>query len=173
MADIGKSQARMVQNLGNSPAGQTGYPTGSRGNAYYKDGSILDAQGRVAKNEGPKSPISSAGTPTANVTGHGDAYATNYAKVDVGGRVGRSSSLFGGKSGNGATQADAGTLPIPTGGSSVTIYYLMRARDPDCVSQPTYVYWIVTGSPDPTASQYVGSRCGVHALVEVIVEATW
>jgi hypothetical protein len=175
MADIGKSQSRMVQNLGNSPAGQTGYPTGSRGNAYYKAGSIPDAQGRIAKTTSLNSATTPAGSGTTSTyAGTGQHYAELGAKQDSSlHRVGHSTSLFGGQLGSGGTQADAGTLPIPTGGSSVTIYYLMRARDPDCVSQPTYVYWVVTGAPDPTAAQYAGSRCGVHALVDIVVDATW
>jgi hypothetical protein len=34
MADLGLSQARQTGNLGNTPAGATGYPSGSRGDAY-------------------------------------------------------------------------------------------------------------------------------------------
>lgn len=53
-SDIGSSQARQIENLGNSPAGQTGYATGSSGNTYgaTSDKSTLsgnDALSRPAK----------------------------------------------------------------------------------------------------------------------------
>lgn len=34
MADLGLSQARQTGNAGNTPAGKTGYPVSSRGEAY-------------------------------------------------------------------------------------------------------------------------------------------
>jgi hypothetical protein len=42
MADLGKSQLRANQNAGNSPAGVTGYPLGSRGNTYNSLNTQLD-----------------------------------------------------------------------------------------------------------------------------------
>jgi hypothetical protein len=172
MADLGKSQVRQVQNLGNSPTGQTGYPSGARGDAYHKFGSNLDAQGRVAKNVTLKSAVSPAGSGT-----DGPSYFELAATQDSQTRFSKpSGGMFGGQSGSaGLTQADTGSLPTPTGGGgpSVTTYFLMRARDPDCVTQPTYVYWKVTGTPDSTGSQYAGSRCGVHPLVEIVVQQTW
>jgi len=58
--DIGLSQARQVENRGNSPAGQTGYPTGSSGNTYgaASDTSLAggnDAPTRPAKIYSPNS----------------------------------------------------------------------------------------------------------------------
>lgn len=217
MADLGKSQARQVGNLGNSPAGATGYPVSSRGEAYRTTSGIpqvtdfnsrsvslnspitpagtpapldgnygqhyarlgtkLDSSNHVSKNTGYASPgITPAGVGTFETPNAGHYYASIGSKVDsLAGRRGRSNALFGGKSDStGMTQADTGALPIVTGGGpSVTTYFLMRARDPDCVGQPAYVYWKVTGNPDPTGAQYTGSRCGVHALVEIVVEHTW
>lgn len=217
MADLGKSQVRQVEDLGNSPAGQTGLPTSSRGNAYRTSGSVNTGQALVSKDIVLVSTLSPAGfsqpvgtshgthyaprsssadsmthtskntnlvspsiTPAGfgsqeNTSGHGLHYAELGAKYDnITTRTGKSTSLFSGKLGSGATQADAGALPIVTGGGpSVTTYFLMRARDPDCVGQPAYVYWKVTGTPDSTGAQYSGSRCGGSPLVEIVVEHTW
>lgn len=54
------------------------------------------------------------------------------------------------------------TLPV-----AVT-YYLMRGRDVDCGSV-TYRFWTVTGSPDTTGSQYVGSKCGSSPLTDIVI----
>lgn len=176
MADIGKSQVRQVGNLGNTPAGQTGYPTGSSGNAYYEFGSVPYAAFHPSKNVNTQSAISPAGAGSSEATsGHGNHYYRGGAPEDPSPRrPAHSGGLFGGKTGPGATQADTGPLPIPTtGGSSLVTHFLMRARDPDCVSQPTYVYWAVINTPDTTGAQYTGSRCGIHALVDIVVEITW
>ena len=67
-----------------------------------------------------------------------------------------------------------GASLVPAGGVK---YYKMRARDSVCVSQPSYVTWVVTGSPDPTAAQFdVGNLpCGsdISDLVDIQVEAHW
>jgi hypothetical protein len=173
MADVGKSQSRQVGNLGNSPAGQTGYATGSRGNAYYEFGSQTDAGSRVGKDLGLQSTGVTPAGAGFHSSGGGQHYFELAAKVDSTNHVGKSVGLFGGSTGTGATQADTGPLPIVTAGSTTVTHYLMRARDPDCVTQPTYVYWTVTGAPDTTGSHYAGSRCGVDPLVDIVVEVTW
>jgi hypothetical protein len=173
MADVGKSQIRQESNLGNSPAGQTGYATGSSGNAYFEAGSVSDSGGRVSRNTNLQSasitPAGSGSTQASN----GQHYYELAAKMDASLlHTSRSTGgLFGGKSGPGQTQADTGTLPIPS--SSLTTHFLMRARDPDCGSQPTYVYWAVVTTPDTTGAQYSGSRCGGSPLVDIVVEITW
>lgn len=48
-----------------------------------------------------------------------------------------------------------------------TPYYLMRARDPDCGPQPSYVEWVVDGVPDGTGVRYTGARCGVSPLEDI------
>ena len=152
--------------------GQTGYPFGSHGNVYYEFGSRLDAQGRVSNDSNLKSAISPLGAGNHQAS-NGLHYYEFAAQMDTGaGRVGHSVGLFGGSTGTGATQADAGTLNF-TSGTSVTTYFLMRGNDPDCVTQPTYRYWIVTGSPDPTGAQYTGARCGGSPLTNIIIESTW
>lgn len=214
MADLGKSQIRQAENLGNSPTGQTGSPTGSRGNSYRSAGSQLDplqypsrdttlaspgvtpagsgapfpskggqhyveqgspfdADQHISRSISPQSPaVTPAGSGSTEATsGGGQHYAAPNSTKDRLNRTGHSSGLFGGKSGTGATQGDTGQLPITSGGP--TTYYLMRARDPDCVSQPTYRFWTVTGTPDMTGSLYTGPRCGVSPLVEIVVEITW
>lgn len=172
MADVGKSQTRQVGNLGNTVAGETGKPIGSRGEAYYKFGSTKDRQTRVSQYAGARGRLS----PTTNATfipNTAEAYTHPSSTQDALNRTGMSVGVFGGTQGNGATQGDTGRMPIPHVGTTVTTFYAMRARDPDCVSQPSYVYWVVTGVPDSTGAQYSGSRCGIHALVEIVVEATW
>jgi hypothetical protein len=176
MADVGKSQSRQIGNNGNSPAGQTGYPTGSSGNAYYEFGSVQDAAFRPSRNLNLQSPsVTPAGSGSHQAAnGGGEHYAELAARMDPNpARTGHSGSLFGGKTGSGGTQADAGTLPIPTGGAALTTHFLMRARDPDCGPQPSYVYWAVINTPDTTGAQYTGSRCGPNPLVEIVVEITW
>lgn len=53
----------------------------------------------------------------------------------------------------------------PSAGPSV--YFYMRGRDVDCVTQPTYRYWAVLTAPDFTAAQYAGPKCGASPLAEV------
>ena len=69
--DLGLSQARQVENLGNSPAGQTGYPTGSSGNAYGAASDTSKAFGHDASSRPGKlySKLSPTGTGSVN-----DAY---------------------------------------------------------------------------------------------------
>ncbi len=71
---------------------------------------------------------------------------------------------------NSKTPGPDRVLPPPT--SSSTVHFKMRARDPNC---PGIVYrtWVVTGNPDFSATQYVGVRCGVLPLTEVIVIDLW
>ena len=59
---------------------------------------------------------------------------------------------------------------VPT--TATTIYFLMRARDPDC-SGITYVHWVVTGTADANASKYVGGKCGINPLTDITVDRTW
>lgn len=61
------------------------------------------------------------------------------------------------------TEVRSGTNPS----LGATVYCYMRGRDPDCVTQPTYRYWVVTGVADYTAAQYAGPLCGAGPLVEV------
>lgn len=70
---------------------------------------------------------------------------------------------------NSKTPGPDRVLPPLTGN---TIHFKMRARDPDC---PGVVYrtWVVTGSPDFSAAQYVGVRCGVSPLTEIVVVDLW
>jgi hypothetical protein len=179
MADVGKSSIRTYYSAV-SPLPTTGAGSSSRGEAYYKFGSTKDGAKLVSRSVSPSSssvtpagngaPTNSSSTQSAyDVIAVPDNQLTGQIRVSK-----PSGGLFGGTTGSaGMTQADTGPLAIPTGTSSVMHYYLMRANDPDCVTQPTYVYWVVTGSPDTTGSQYTGSRCGVHALTNIIVEATW
>lgn len=48
------------------------------------------------------------------------------------------------------------------------IYYIMRARDPDCIT-PTYRTWTVVGTPDTDGSLYDGVRCGATPLTDIVV----
>jgi hypothetical protein len=58
-------------------------------------------------------------------------------------------------------------LDIPTPIVGTAQHYLMRGKDIDC-GPTTYRYWVTT-SPDPTGSQYVGIKCGVSALQDIII----
>lgn len=48
------------------------------------------------------------------------------------------------------------------------IYYIMRARDPDCIT-PTYRTWTVVDNPDLDGSLYDGARCGATPLTDIVV----
>lgn len=61
----------------------------------------------------------------------------------------------------------SGSLPSPPAGGA-TIYYVMRGKDVDC-GTVTYRVWRVSGSPDTTGSQYVGSKCGANPLTDIVV----
>lgn len=152
-------------------------PTAPTGGQHYVESVVtLDAQNRVTKYPGLNSPITPVGFGSPEFTsGHGLHYAELNTKADANQRTSRSFGMAGGKTiTSGATQADTGPLPIPTGGGpSLTTYFLMRARDQDCVSQPTYVNWVVTGTPDSTGAHYGGSKCGANPLVDIVVEQTW
>jgi len=64
------------------------------------------------------------------------------------------------------------TAPGGGGGGSPTTYYLMRGRDQTCPggSQPAYVMWLVSGSPDPTASELnpASLPCGATPATDVV-----
>ncbi len=217
MADLGKSQARQVGNLGNSPAGATGQPLSSRGDSYRTTSGVPVAQNFTSRSISLNSTATPAGLPAPqpgaagqhyaklgtkqDVVAHtsrisaaaspeitpagsgsletpntGHYYSAQNSKVDsLAARSGKSNALFGGKSGStGMTQADTGALPIVTGGGpSVTTYFLMRGHDVDCVTQPTYRYWTVTGTPDTTGSHYGGTKCGASPLADIVVQQTW
>lgn len=51
---------------------------------------------------------------------------------------------------------------------AIVTYYVMRAKDPDC-GTTTYVTWVVQDSPDTDASEYIGSKCGMNSLEDIIV----
>ena len=69
-SDIGLSQARQIQNLVNSPAGQTGYPTGTRGNTYgaASNASQLSGNDQPTRPAKRYSPLSPTGVGTVNST---------------------------------------------------------------------------------------------------------
>ncbi len=95
---------------------------------------------------------------------HGQSYLQhNFGQGDASQGVTDRPSL------NSKTPAPDRVLPPLTGN---TIHFKMRARDPDC---PGVVYrtWVVTGSPDFSAAQYVGVRCGVSPLTEIVVVNLW
>lgn len=95
---------------------------------------------------------------------HGQSYLQhNFGQGDASQGVTDRPSL------NSKTPGPDRVLPPLTGN---TIHYKMRARDPDC---PGVVYrtWVVTGSPDFAAAQYVGVRCGVSPLTEIVVVDLW
>lgn len=50
----------------------------------------------------------------------------------------------------------------------MTTYFVMRGKDVDCVGI-VYRTWTVTGAPDTTGAQYIGTKCGVSSLQDIIV----
>ena len=159
MADLGKSQTRQVGNLGNTPAGATGYASSTHGSAYYEAGSKKDAGRGSSRDLNLNSPgITPAGPGSGQTSGAGIHYYDGRALSDAGNRKGKSQGLFGGKgpSDSGATQADAGQLPIPI--TAGTIYYSMRRTDTGATGG--YAHWVNTtgdasGAPAPIGT--VGS----------------
>lgn len=98
------------------------------------------------------------------VGAHGQSYLPhNFGQGDASQGVTDRPSL------NSKTPGPDRVLPPLTGNQ---IHYKMRARDPDC---PGVVYrtWVVVGSPDFAAAQYVGVRCGVSPLTEIVVVDLW
>ena len=82
-------------------------------------------------------------------------------------------SLIGSDNGNTllpSTLVGGTVLPAPATGPST--FYLMRWLDPDC-GLTTYRTWIVTGSPDPSGSLYLGGKCGATPISDAVVAATW
>lgn len=53
-------------------------------------------------------------------------------------------------------------------GETLTTYYVMRAKDPDCMGT-TYVTWISLNAPDSDGSEYAGYRCGASPLEDIII----
>lgn len=51
---------------------------------------------------------------------------------------------------------------------TVTNYFVMRGRDVDCVGI-VYRFWTVTSNPDTTGASYIGAKCGVSPLADIIV----
>lgn len=51
-------------------------------------------------------------------------------------------------------------------------YYVMRARDVDCVTI-TYRIWTVAGSPDTSGVFYSGIKCGASALEDITIVAKY
>ena len=75
MADLGLSQARQVENLGHSPAGQTGYPTGSSANSYGAASDASQAGGNASTSESPYNETQNYKFPAAT----GNHYTANVA----------------------------------------------------------------------------------------------
>lgn len=48
------------------------------------------------------------------------------------------------------------------------VWYEMRGRDQDCTTL-TYRFWRVVGAPDMAGVLYVGPKCGVSPLADVVV----
>ena len=136
------SQVRQLGNLGNTPAGQFGYASGSRGNSYYEFATSPESDFHPSRSISLASTaVTPAGTGAFNNSGGGQYYADLAAKMDASlFRPAKAGGIFGGTKGeSGVTQGDTGTLPIPP----TTVYYL-RAQDQNCLPTISYVYWTST-----------------------------
>lgn len=72
----------------------------------------------------------------------------------------------------------AGNVPyfyVETASNNVSILkYRMRGIDSACVTQPTYVYWVVEGEPDYTGAQVGTMPCGTSVdLINIQVAAVF
>lgn len=91
--------------------------------------------------------------------------ATRAGELIDPGTFSESAGKFHGRTGEG--------VPLVPGGTNANIYYMMRWLDTDCVSTPTYRSWVVINNPDPTGTQYTGTKCGATAISGAVVAATW
>lgn len=67
------------------------------------------------------------------------------------------------------TSVDSGSLNLgDTTPTTSTTYFVMRGRDIDCVGV-VYRFWTVTNNPDTTGASYVGVKCGLSSLTDIIV----
>src|SRR5271157_3922381 len=110
------SQVRQLGNLGNTPAGQFGYASGSRGNSYYEFATSPESDFHPSRSISLASTaVTPAGTGAFNNSGGGQHYADLAAKMDASlFRPAKAGGIFGGTKGeSGVTQGDTGTLPIP------------------------------------------------------------
>jgi len=156
MTDYGKSQCRQTENIGNSPCGQTGYPFGSRGNAYHEYGTVKDVPVRASKDGNlSSSSVTPAGSGSTQSAG-GHHYFRLSTLKDALNRYGKSNGLFGGKSGtSGATQANTGPLPFPPSSGGTVTYYSMRRTDTAAANG--YSHWVNTTGDATGAPSSVGS----------------
>jgi len=89
-------------------------------------------------------------------------------------------TLAGGLAGGGAGEAvpsssEGRWVFLPAGAATLGAarrFYKMQAEDPDCMSL-TYRTWVVVDDPDLTGAQYVGTRCGVSPLVNIVIADAW
>lgn len=166
MADAGASQRRGLNTtLTRTGQEQTLLPDGGRGESYFTGAAISDGTDTQGTRRAVNSPITTTGFTQPLPGPRGGSYVTH-----IFGTGGTSSQPITDRpSLNSKTPGPDRILPPIT---SATTHYKMRARDPDC---PGIVYrtWVVQESPDFAAAQYVGLRCGVSALVEVVVVDVW
>lgn len=57
---------------------------------------------------------------------------------------------------------------FPSEVTTTTTYFIMRGKDVDCLTT-TYRTWKVADTPDTTGAQYVGTKCGLTNLADIIV----
>ncbi len=170
MADVGKSQARQVGNLKNTPAGATGYAVESRGGAYFKFGSTPDAGNRPSRDLNLDEVNLTPAGPGSYITSAAGVHYYDFSTyLDAGYRLGRSAGLFGGTGGidsdtgsSGATQGDAGTLPIP---ENTVIFYSMRRTDTGAVGG--YAHWV------NTTGDATGAPAAIGTVGQPVIIATW
>lgn len=70
------------------------------------------------------------------------------------------------------TNLNTSIIEAAIGAPQIITYYMMRWLDVDCVT-PTYRVWVVTDTPDPTGTEYVGTKCGGTAISGAVIAATW
>jgi hypothetical protein len=191
MADAGASQRRALH-TGITRTGQDSplEPLGSQGESYFSPDLTQDAPdgnstrvglhsgitNRVSKNLLPESPSNQSGSRATGTLGaanagydppigaNGQSYLQhNFGQGDASQGVTDRPSL------NSKTPGPDRVLPPQTGSQ---IHFKMRARDPDCPGVVNRT-WVVTGSPDFAAAKYVGVRCGVSPLTEIVVIDLW
>lgn len=197
MADAGASQRRALH-TGITRTGQSFDPQGSNGESYFSTDLTQDAPDGNSTRVGLHSGITATGFAQANPYGpknlrpespnnqSGSRATGTFGAVNAGydppigahgqsyqqhnfGQGAASQGVTDRPSLNSKTPGPDRVLPPLTGN---TIHFKMRARDPDC---PGVVYrtWVVMGSPDFSAAQYVGARCGVSPLTEIVVVYLW
>lgn len=159
----GSTTRRAVHSLGASTTGLT-QPNPTNGASYSAKSLTPEAPTYFSgyRGSGTLGAANAGLDPTLGA--HGQSYLPhNFGQGDASQGVTDRPSL------NSKTPGPDRVLPPLTGNQ---IHYKMRARDPDC---PGVVYrtWVVVGSPDFAAAQYVGVRCGVSPLTEIVVVDLW